>query len=344
MKNSILWTVASAEPEEIDRVVAENEGLPRYFRVNSDESHNPNADLMKIALSDPRAKRLLIKLTNLGYSLYYNTEGESRFIRHDRLSHHWPAVKDGTFSQSQKGIFYILEKPPSGRVEKLVVVLSPLSSQPRLIRYFRPSFSKLQKFIAPNTAVLRVADIGGVKGAFYLDTTALPENSLNVYRLIKETADRFNIHNHDVVIYGASKGGTGAVYHGIVGGWPYVAVDPILSDHWYEAHNNDYHFTTGGIFPRSKQEVFSEILSAASPDESVSELGSVIITSTRSQQFSYTADLIGPLLSRMTVFNSDNQNIKVHPDVAPKTIYAQVMSINALLLGLELPTGIHAIP
>ena len=32
-----------------------------------------------------------------------------------------------------------------------------------------------------------------------------------------------------------------------------VAVDPILSDAWYIENENDYHFTTGDVFPQSKQ-------------------------------------------------------------------------------------------
>lgn len=344
MKNSILWIVSHTGLDDIDLAVAENEGLPRYFRVQTDPALDPKRDLMKIALSDERAKLLILKLTNLGYSLYYHAAGESRFIRHDRLRHHWPAVKSGAISVSSGGIFYTLEEPPSGRVERLVVVFSPVSSRARLIRYFRPSFATLQKYLAPHTAVLRVADIGGVKGAFYLDTTALPENSLNIYRLIDEMVNRFAVPSDKVVIYGASKGGTGAVYHGIAGGWRYVAVDPILSDDWYETYKNDYHFTAGGAFPRSKQEVFQELFTEISRDRNAPELGSVLITSVRSPQFAYTTEVVEPLRERMTIFDSQNTGIKKHPDVAPKTIYAQVMAINSLLLGLEIPVGALSIP
>lgn len=299
---------------------------------------------MKIALSDQRVKLLLLKLTNLGYSLYYHADGESRFIRHDRLRHHWPAVKAGAISVSSGGIFYTLEKPVSGRIERLVVVFSPVSSRARLIRYFRPSFGTLQKYLAPHTAVLRVADVGGVKGAFYLGTTALPENSINVHQLIDETVSRFAVPCANVVIYGASKGGTGAVYHGLAGGWRYVAVDPILSDEWYENYKNDYHFTAGGAYPRPKQEVFRELFTEISRGRNTPELGSVLITSSRSPQFAYISRMIEPLRARISVFDSQNCAIRKHPDVAPNTFYAQVMAINSLLLGLEVPVGVLSIP
>ncbi len=344
MKDSILWTTAQAGPDDLAAAVSDNEGLPRYFRVQTETSVDPKRDLMKIALSDVRAKSLLLTLTNLGYSLYFHAAGESRFIRHDRLRHHWPAVKSGAVSVSENEIFYTFEEPPSGRVERLVVVFSPVSSRARLVRYFRRSFGTLQKFIAPHTAVLRVADMGGVKGAFYLDTTALPHNSLNIHRLIEDVAGRFAVPREKVVIYGASKGGTGAVYHGLAGGWRSVAVDPILSDDWYETYKKDYHFTAGDVFPARKQEVFSELFAEISRETNSLRPGTVIITSSRSPQFSYTFDAIAPLRERITVFDSQNTEIRKHPDVAPKTIYAQVMAINSLLLGLDLPVGQRLIP
>lgn len=344
MKNSILWTVAQAGPDDIDLAVANNDGLPRYFRVQTDPALNSKRDLMKIALTDDRVKRLLLKLTNLGYSLYYHADGESRFIRHDRLRHHWPAVKSGAIKVSREGIFYTVEEPPSGHIEKLVVVFSPVSSRARLIRYFRPSFGTLQKYLAPHTAVLRVADMGGVKGAFYLDTTALPANSLNTHRLIDEVATRSGLLRSDVVIYGASKGGTGALYHGLAGGWRYVAVDPILSDEWYEMYKNDYHFTSGGVFARPKQDVFFELSTEISRDCNGPDLSSVLITSSRSPQYPYTLEVMEPLLDRIAIFDSQNVDINKHPDVAPKTIYAQVMAINSLLLGMEVPVGVRNIP
>lgn len=180
----------------------------------------------------PLLNALFIKLSLLGYSLYYNTENESRFIRHDRIRYHWPAIKDGSFSVTDDDIVYTFEQPPSERVDKIVVIFSPINSKPRLSRYCWPSFSKLMKFIPPNTAILRIADVGGVKGAFYLDTTAQPHNGDAVHNLIAATFAEYSLENSDVVLYGASKGGTGATFHGLRGGWNFVAADPILSDEW----------------------------------------------------------------------------------------------------------------
>ena len=344
MKNNILWLTLKTQPNDIDSMVADNDGLPRYFRVDTTSAEQPDIDMMKLSLKNTTAKHLLLALTNLGYSLYYNTTDESRFVRHDRIVHHWPAVKDGTFEASEEGIVHQFEAPASGEIERLVVIMSPINSKPRLIRYFRPSFATLMKYVPRNTAILRIADVGGVKGAFYLNTSFLPDNSTRIQNLIRSTIDRHGIDSRNVVLFGASKGGTGALFHGLTGNLKFVAVDPILSDAWYIENENDYHFTTGGVFPQTKQQVFAKLVeqSVTSPPTETAE--SVIVTSSRSPQYDYTSKIIEPLRSQLTIFNSDNPQIMKHPDVAPKTIYSQVLAINNLLLDLPLPKGEHPIP
>lgn len=344
MINSIVWLNLDTPPGALDSLIAKNNGLPRYFRVDTSAAREPESDMMKLSLINREAKKLLIALTNLGYSLYYNISDESRFVRHDRIVHHWPAVRDGTYTVSDEGIIHQLEIPESGNVERLVIIMCPISSKPRFLRYFRPSFAKLMKFVPRNTAVLRVADIGGVKGAFYLNTSYLPENSRRIQRLIQTTINEHSIKSENVVLFGASKGGTGALFHGLVGGWKFVAVDPILSDEWYVDHENDYHFTTGGIFPCTKQEVFTDLIQRIHPGRMSSLDHSVLITSSRSPQYAYTTAIIQPIESRLTVLSSGNPEIMRHPDVAPKTIYSQVLAINNLLLGFSMPKGEYVIP
>ena len=344
MIQNILWLTLETNPNDIPAMIAENDGLPRYFRIDTSFAAKPDQDLMKLALKNRHAKDLLIRLTNLGYSLYYNTADESRFIRHDRIVHHWPAVKDESFQVSDDGIVHQFERPESGTISRLVVIFSPINSKPRLIRYFRPSFATLMKYVPRDTAILRVADVGGVKGAFYLDTSFIPDNSSRIRRLIQSTVAEHGIEAPNVVLFGASKGGTGALYHGLTGSWKFVSVDPIVTDSWYEQYENDYHFTAQGVFPRPKQEVFSELVGRIASERRGEALNSVIVTSSRSPQYPYTSEIIHPLRNSLSVLDSGNPNILKHPDVAPKTIYAQVMAINTLLLGFSLPLGESAVP
>lgn len=342
-KQLLMRADLATSPELITKSIELNGGLPRYFRVDTSGARRPRADLMKLALDDSAAKRILVALANLGYVLYFNVDNESRFIRLDRVRHHWRAVKQGKYECSQSGIVHRLEKPDSGRAERLLVVMSPIGSTPRFSRFFRTSFGTLMKYIAPNTAILRIADVGGVKGAFYMDTTALPQNSANVHALIRGVAHRLSVSDDRIVLYGASKGGSGALFHGLSAGWKFVSVDPIVSDEWYELHKRDYHFTSGGIFPSPKQDVFGELVSEVSRNRRTST-SSVIVTSSRSPQYRYISETLVPMGRELTILNSRNTDINSHPDVAPKTIYSQVMALNALLIGKSIGAGETSIP
>lgn len=98
-----------------------------------------------------------------------------------------------------------------------------MDPKPRLSRYFRPLLAKLQKFVAANTAVLRIADLEGVYGAF-----CLVINSLRTPRSLLK-----------IVFNGVSKGGAGTFIDGLTAGWRFVAVDPIVSDRWCEEYERD---------------------------------------------------------------------------------------------------------
>lgn len=108
-----------------------------------------------------------------------------------------------------------------------------------LYRYFAKNFSTIDKYIGKNVSILRVADIGGITGSFYLNTNALPTNADKIKSLILEVIEQCQIKSDDVVLYGCSKGGTAAVYHGLTNNYKIVAVDPILNDEHYINNKND---------------------------------------------------------------------------------------------------------
>ncbi|MER8027002.1 XcbB/CpsF family capsular polysaccharide biosynthesis protein [Glutamicibacter protophormiae] len=344
MKSSIIWTDVNSSIEEIDQSIIDNDGIPRYFRVDTSSANDPNRDLMSLSHRNNAYKGLLVELTRRGYYTYWNRENETRLIRHDRIIHHWAAVKDGTYSVSSSNIIHAYEPPSAGAPKRLVIIFSPLSSKPRLARYFIPSFKSLQKFLPPQTAVLRIADIGGVKGAFYLNTAYQPNNTSMISELINTYIRDLNIDPSSVVLYGASKGGTASVYHGISNGWKFVAVDPVMSDVWYEENYGDYHFTADGIFVESKQDTFKSLVAEAQQSFNQPYGGSVVITAPRSPQNSSTTQLLSPLSNYLTILESSNRLITDHPEVAPNTIYAQVLAINSLLLDFEFPKEKIIIP
>ena len=80
------------------------------------------------------------------------------------------------------GLVYSLTPPQIDINPNLLVIFSSISGkmyQPFLHRYFEQNFKSINKHISPNTAILRIADIGGVTGAYYLNT-----NFYKIMRLI----------------------------------------------------------------------------------------------------------------------------------------------------------------
>nr|WP_164930051.1 XcbB/CpsF family capsular polysaccharide biosynthesis protein [Brachybacterium faecium] len=301
-------------------------------------------DLMREGLTDGNVRSLMTSLANHGFSLYYNNLSENRFIRHDRIYRHWDALKDGQLRFTESGIVYEYEPPDAPQVEQLIVIFSPISSVPRLRRFNWRSFGGIRKYVAPRTGILRVADLGGVKGAFYLNTTFLPSNAQNVQDLIRDFAASLGVVDNRIVLYGASKGGTGATYHGLRAGLKFVAVDPILSDEWYETHESDYHYTADGVFPRPKQEVFEGLVAHVSGSVDRDPPRGVVVTSDKSPQYETVVESLAPLSDSLLFLNSTNPAILKHPDVAPNTIYSQLMAINSLIMDIPLPSGKVAIP
>ncbi|HHU8995023.1 TPA: XcbB/CpsF family capsular polysaccharide biosynthesis protein, partial [Escherichia coli] len=128
-----------------------------------------------------------------------------------------------------------------------------------LYRYFAKNFSTIDKYVGKNVSILRVADIGGITGSFYLNTNALPTNADKIKSLILEVIEQCQIKSDDVVLYGCSKGGTAAVYHGLTNNYKIVAVDPILNDEHYVNNKNDLHLIEG-VFPQPKEELFKKVI------------------------------------------------------------------------------------
>lgn len=133
-----------------------------------------------------------------------------------------------------------------------------------------------------------------------------------VHDLIIHIANEYHIEKDNIILYGANKGGTGAVLHSILGGYHAIAVDPVVSDSFFIEKRNDQHFVTES-FPVNKEKKFKKLL------EECNDLNHIhIVTSYASEQFKYIKDFV--LMHNdihMYIFN--NENIKKHGDVLENT-------------------------
>ncbi|WP_426978422.1 XcbB/CpsF family capsular polysaccharide biosynthesis protein [Pseudarthrobacter sp. O4] len=348
MSDAVIKMSYNSPWETVANQITDN---TKFVHVALEEGHGEDMNLIRLARKIPAAKTNLVGLTKHGFHSYLTKDNVTRLVKYDVVRDLWSKVKDGEYSITEDGVVYTYTPPASGVYpQRLFVVFSAIHEDmytTSLMRHFMQNFPSVQKYLPSDTAVLRIADLGGVAGSFYLNSTYLQDNVSAIQRLLASVAKLHEIGHDSVVLYGVSKGGTGALYHALKGGYRCVAVDPVVSDAYYEERYRDSHFTSGGIFPSSKQNAFRELIRSV-VDGAVSVPGAYsrwsVITSERSPQFVYISDiLVGPLLDRISFFNSRNTQIKDHPDVGPRTVNTATMLMNMHLYGVPLRSGMNRI-
>lgn len=302
---------------------------------------NQANSIISIARNDAKAKEILVFLANQGFHVYLVRDDMSSMVHHRRIKTLWRNVVAKEISVDENDIFYTVQKAPVANDPKLLVAFSSIAAKmytPSLFRHFEQNFASIGKYIPHNAHIMRIADFGSVVGSFYLNSKSLPNNEAHIATAIAREAARLGISHKDVVLYGSSKGGTAATYYALKYGYQGVAVDPILSDEHYVQEFRDSHFTLD-TFEQPKEDRFAQVTTEVHPDAGLS-----VICSTRSPQYTYIHDtLISQFSDRFVFLNSENEEIKTHPDVGPKTIPHTLSQINARLAGVEIGPGTRTV-
>lgn len=302
---------------------------------------------IKTAYLNKEVREIAVELAKAGYYVYRVVDGVARFVHEEHIPTLWHLVKDGTYKVSEEGLVYCLEGPIArGPAQNLVVVFSSISSDifgNGLSRYFNQNYKSLYKYLPDDTAILRIADIGGIVGSFYLDTKFAPKNTQRIASLIESVRADLNLDKGSVITYGASKGATGALFHALNNGYKCVCVEPIVNDEYYETAYRDSHFTADGIFTDSKEGVFTELLhrtSLGSDLAATPEISTVVIYSEQSPQATYIEKVIHPdPSSTISLVNFRHPLIKDHPDVSPQSLNLVSMYLNMMCYGLPMEGG-----
>lgn len=333
--------------KSLQRLILEQRDSTDYLHIDHSHHSAQDSNLIRLSRVDPKAKDLLVELASKGYYVYSASAGTTKFVRHEAIRKLWHSIRDGVYRITDDDMVYTVTGPViPDAAQNLLVVFSSIGSDiynPGLSRYFTQNYQSVQKFIPANTVVLRIADIGGVQGSFYLNTTYDPNNAAKIQRLIGDVCREQGISRDRVVLYGASKGGTGALYHGLLGDFRAVAVDPIVNDDYYVRRYGDTHFTLGGVFASTKEQVFADLMNTEQMSTSISDSSrQVVICSELSPQFAYTNEILIDHNSRgLAFYNVVNPNIKDHPDVSSNTLDLAVTLINGHFYDLRIDGGLH---
>ncbi|NIF21179.1 XcbB/CpsF family capsular polysaccharide biosynthesis protein [Candidatus Pantoea multigeneris] len=332
--SSVVLKIDSDIPKEELKFLVST-GNFKYIHVNhSSLKGGVKENIISLSRKNKDIKSKLVLLANENYFLYVLRDGISSFVHKSTLANLWQPIINNEYLIDKNGLVYQYSPAKQAFNKKLLVVFSQTPPDPHsssLARYFPTSFSNIDKHVGDNVSILRVADIGGICGSFYLNSIGLPENESNIQSLISDVCHEYNIDAENVILYGESKGATGSLYHGIIGNYKSICVDPILDDEHYINKLNDFYMIEG-VFPEKKKGKFTRLLESISENE-IPEVK--IITSESSEQYNAINELFKGLSEKVLILNSLNDNIKSHPDVAPNSIHAITTLINMTLLGIR---------
>ena len=331
--NNVLCLELTRDNIEHDIVV----NLSEYEEVYIDKSKIGNKDecfkhnVLAVARKYKFIKKFVIDLANHGFFLVEHDikKGISIFRKLDDYKKFCQSFKNPEI-KLWNNTYYTLDTPVINDKKincRMLVIFSSIADFPLNASIFRRSFfknwDKVQNYIPRNTYVLRIADIGGVLGSFYLNSNFDHFFESKIQNIIKKISEDFSINKNNIVLFGTSKGATGALYHGIIGKYPTVAVDPIVSDEYYINNMNDLHFVEGA-FPVSKEDKFNAIFDKNKDLKNIN-----IITSRNSQQFKFIYNLVRER-NDISFYIFTNSQITTHSDVGPNTLIFSTTLINSM--------------
>lgn len=324
---------------EID--IVEVDHGARFRRAGGD-------NLLEVAHWEHELRPVVYRLAEAGFGAYWSDGSVTRFVRFTHVPEFWQPVQDGTYEVAPSGLIYNVQggETDDGGPQALIVVFSSMGgpyNKASLTRYFEWNFKSLSKHVPDRVAVLRIADLDGVVGGFYLPTCNYPRRDDDVADLIRSVAGRLGVGDDAVVLYGASKGATGALSQALKTGFRAVVVDPIVDDRLYVERFDDTHWTEGGVFLQPKQDYFASAIRAGGTLAASPENGRIsLVSSTGSPWFESIETLAGQAVDAgrgIQFLVARDSRISDHPDVSPRTLRTVTGLLNMHVQGIEMPAG-----
>ncbi|MDO8149356.1 XcbB/CpsF family capsular polysaccharide biosynthesis protein [Isoptericola sp. b515] len=305
---------------------------------------NGEENLVRIAYKNHAARHLVYQLAAQGFHMYRADKNETRFVLDSHIPDFWHKVKDGDLQHGDEGLIHTVEPPRSQvRAESMVVVFSSMATpydKPSILRYMDSNYRSLPKHVPDSTAILRIADVDGVVGGFYLDTHRNPDRTAQVTRLVERVAGELGVPADRIITYGPSKGGTAALYYAARNGWRAVSVDPVLDDTFYESTYDDLHWTAGPLFVHRKRDLFHHLGGQVAPHPGGAHL--TVITSPNSPQYPYTAEILQSYPpAALQVVRTNHPEVTEHAHVSPRTLSIAASMMTLYAIGAQVSPGVR---
>lgn len=263
------------------------------------------------------------------FMLYYHNNEHSYFTKRKNISNLWHR----TDLKRAGDTFYTLEPPlhiSNETSNRLVVVFSsmPLGnnyfSSNIANRCFTKNYPSLSKHLVSNTYLLRIMDCNLSFGSYYLNTPNYTTFEKDIQDLIVTIRNNFDITSDNTVLYGVSKGGTGALYHSIIADYHSVVVDPLFSLTKY-IKLNDFHFTKS-YFPEKLTTIFKRLINGQNSSSALKVIIGVPTVTENYEEYSKLS------MNNLGLLAINDTTIKSHGEIGKMTMAEQVTLINKFLL------------
>lgn len=300
---------------------------------------NSNENILQFSRKNESARLVLEFLVSHDYTLVNFENDYNIFIQRKLLSKYLPENILGLKLREREGVFYTFEpkiKKDNNAPERLIIIFSSMPGPNEYYsskfeeRSFVKHFPTIQKLLVPNTNVLRIMDSNLLYGSHYINSSNFNNYEDIVQHIIASISKKFNISNNNIILYGTSKGGTGALIHSLIGNYKSVTVDPIIDATEYNENMHNIHYIKGN----REQSLITKINSLTQNDP-----GKNILI--RSPQVKFNFNVTKNILNDSICFyDQQNSNIDNHTQIGKNTVSEILMFLNAQLLGLTFETGI----
>lgn len=286
-------------------------------------------NLLELTLENDEVYMMYKSLLFNDYILYYHNEQKSKFCKRKLFQHLW--TRDDL--NYDDGIFYSIEEPKDNKIsnsqEKMLVIFDCMPVQEDYYsdilsrRIYHKYFENISKSLVKDVTIMRIIDLNLSHGSHYVKTINYPSMEDDIQRVIKKEMEERNISKSDVVLYGASKGGTGAILHASIGDYKCLATDPILDLHEYNYKQKvrDLHF----LEDFRKENIVDEV-------NQYLQKGSFKKVIIGSENVPFNYERINQLNAETLVkLNFKYEQITKHAEISRNTVAEQLAILNGLL-------------
>ena len=290
---------------------------------------NSDLNLLELSIDNVNFYNLYLSLLQHNYMLYYHALERSYFIKRNLVPGLWQRKDLKIGGQT----FYTVQSPllyKKGQPNRVLVVFSSMPLDDNYIspniadRCFFKNYPSIEKHVVANTYIVRIMDCNLSFGSYYLNTLNYPNFEQDVQNIISDFRSKYGISSSNTILFGISKGGTGALYHSLLGNYRSVSVDPLFSLDKY-LKDGDAHYTAN-FLPHDLLDAFQ----TKNFNTQTDRLKIIIGVPTVQENYQRYIQLKQP---GVVVKNIYDDTITEHREIGSRTMVEQVTYINSMFLG-----------